>query len=189
MTWVGHSVDATYWDDLKTPASGINPAGAASPPGQDTSVMPGTLLFDASGVEVVALVVQMSHSYKEDTAIVPHVHWTKTTSAAGNVLWRLRYKVVKIGEVGDADFTTLTTSSTVEGTPDNDTANEHLISTFGEVTISGFQISDMLVCELSRVGSDAADTYGADARLLEFDIHYQRDEPGSRQEFRKAHIV
>lgn len=29
--------------------------------------------------------------------------------------------------------------------------------------------------------------YGADARLLEFDIHYQRDEPGSRQEFRKAH--
>ena len=187
MTWIGHSKDAVYWDDLRTPASSINPAGSAAPPTEDTTVAPGTLLFSAAGLNVVAMLVQLPHNYKEGTTLYPHVHWTKTTAAAGAVVWQLHYKVAKIGEVMDANFTTLTASQTTAGTPDTDTAEKHLITAFGTISGDGMQISDMLVCEVSRLGNDGADTYGANARLLEFDIHYQQDEPGSRQEFSKVH--
>ena len=153
----------------------------------DTTVFPGTLLFDAAGVEVVGLVVQLPHSYKEGTDLRPHVHWMKTTSASGAVLWQMRYKVIKIGDVADADFTTETASVVVDGTTDTNTANKHLITSFPVIPGAGIQISDMFCIELSRLGNDPADTYGADARLLEFDIHYQQDEPGSRQQFLKEH--
>ena len=43
----------------------------------------------------------------------------------------------------------------------------------------------MLLIKLSRIGGDASDTYGADARLLEFDIHYQINTLGSELEFVK----
>jgi len=187
MTWVGHGKEAIYWDDLKTPASAINPPGQPSDPGLDTTTLPGTLLFDAAGIEVVALVVQLPHAYKEGSSLEPHVHWMKTTSAAGNVKWQMRYKMMKIGEVADAGFTTLTASDAVSGTVDSNTAGQHLITSFGSISGTGLQISDMLCIELSRLGNDGADTYGADARLLEFDIHYQQDEPGSRKEFFKDH--
>ncbi len=37
----------------------------------------------------------------------------------------------------------------------------------------------MLIMQLSRIGADELDTYAADARLLEFDFHYEIDRPGS----------
>lgn len=55
----------------------------------------------------------------------------------------------------------------------------------GTVLGTGIQISDMIVWKLSRIGGNGADTYGADARLLEFDIHYQQDAPGSIAQFTK----
>jgi len=187
MVWISHRAETTYWDDLKTPASAINPPGQASDPDIDTTTFPGTLLFRAGGVEVVGLVVQLPHSYKEGTDLMPHLHWMKTTSAAGDVLWRIRYKVMRIGAVADAAFTTLESSTPSANVPDNDTANEHVITPLGTIPGTGLGISDMICIELSRVGNDPADTYAADARLLEFDIHYEQDEPGSRQEFRKAY--
>lgn len=174
---------AYQWDDLRSPAAAINPPGQASDPDFDTTN--GGWLFAAAGTELLFLQVQLPHSWRQGTVIVPHVHWQKTTSASGNVLWQFDYKWSPRGAVMDADFTTLQVSSTVAGTPDNDTANEHLISSFGDVSGSGKEISDMLVCKLSRIGGDAADTYGADARLLEFDIHYQSDYRGSAGQFTK----
>jgi hypothetical protein len=35
------------------------------------------------------------------------------------------------------------------------------------------------------MGADAADTYGAVARLMEFDIHFWQDSIGSGQEYSK----
>ena len=78
-------------------------------------------------------------------------------------------------------------ASTVGGTPDDDTADRHLISSFGNsaVDMTGSEISDCILFEITRVGGDALDTYGADARLLEFDVHYQIDSHGSVGEFDK----
>ena len=171
------------WDDLRFPAGAANPPGLASDPAFDTTN--GGYLFDATGTEVLFFQAQMPHAWKEGSIIRPHVHWQKTTSAAGDVYWQLDYKKAPIGAVMDAAFTTLSVATTVGGTPDNDLAGEHLISSFGDVDMSGNELSDMLLIKLSRIGGNAADTYGADARLLEFDIHYQRDSAGSGREFIK----
>jgi hypothetical protein len=43
----------------------------------------------------------------------------------------------------------------------------------------------MLAWRLYRKADDAADTYGADARMLELDFHYQKNSLGSGAEFFK----
>lgn len=172
------------WDDLRFPAQGINPPGAGSDPDVDATT--GLLLFGSVSTETIAGVAQMPHSWDEETAIVPHVHWQKTTSAAGNVLWRFEYEVVDNGAVAAMDYgTVLDTAVVVPGTPDDDTANRVLISSFGEVDMADHFASVLLLWKLSRVPGDALDTYGADARLIEFDIHYRINSFGSQEQFTK----
>lgn len=174
------------WDDLRFPATAINPPGQVSDP--DVEATSGLLLFDGGGTELIYALAQMPHAWSEGTTVVPHVHWQKTTSAAGNVLWRCRYKMAPIGEVMDAAWTTLAdVTEPVDGTPDTDTADMHMISTFGDLDMTDKQISDCILFEISRIGG--SDTYGADARLLEFDIHYQIDASGSFYEFIKDPIA
>jgi len=169
------------WDDLRFPVTAINPPGAVSDPTFDTTN--GTLLFGATGTDVIYVIAQMPHSWKEGTAVVPHVHWYKTTSAAGNVLWRLEYKKFPIGAVGDADFTAI--DQATPAISDGNVALTHALTSFGEIDMTGLTLSDMLLMKVSRIGDNAADTYGADAALMEFDIHYQIDGLGSQQEFTK----
>ena len=176
------------WDDLKSPATTINPPGAASDPDRETTT--GLLLFGAASTELVYLLLQMPHAWKEGSAISPHVHWTKTTSAAGDVAWNLKYQILPIGKVGPGSWTDAgIASSPVAGTPDNDTAWEHLLTSWTDIDmndgVSDYSLSTCILFEVSRVGGNAADTYGADARLLEFDVHYQIDSLGSEEEFSK----
>jgi hypothetical protein len=168
-----------YWDDLRFPAGAVNPPGLASDPDFDTTN--GGWLFAGGGTELLFFQAQLPHSWVNGSYLQPHVHWQKTTSAAGTVKWQLDYKWAPIGEVMDAAFTTDAVTAPVAGTPDNDTANEHLISAFSSIDAAGKSISDMLLVKISRIGGD--DTYAADARLLEFDIHYQKNAFGSVLEY------
>ena len=176
-------VNDLIWDryeDLRAPATAINPPGAASDPNRDTG--DGTLLFDAGGTELVFVLMQLPHSYKEGTDVSPHIHWCKTTSAGGNVIWQMRYRVYRIGEVAEA-WSTLTTASVL--TADADTAELHAMAEWEDVSGTLLGISDTIIFQVQRTGGAGADTYGADARLLEFDIHYQADSSGSAAEFTK----
>lgn len=169
---------ATRYDDMRMAATAINPPGLVGDPDFDTT-LPGWL-FDATTEEMLMLTVQLPHGYKEGTDLSPHVHWQKTTSAAGNVAWQLEYKWAPIGEVSDANWTTLVGATVAAGTPDTNTTNMHMITPLGTISGTGRQISDMLIMKLSRIPGDSPDldTYAADARLLEFDIHYQTDFAG-----------
>lgn len=172
------------WDDLRFPATAINPPGAASDPGVEATT--GCLLFDAASTELIYAMAQMPHHWKEGSTISPHVHWTKTTSADGDVAWRIRYRIIGIGDVGPADWTDGgTVYTTVTGTPDNDTAWEHLLTEFTDIELTGQTLSSCILFEVARIGGATEDTYGADARLLEFDVHYQVDSLGSEQEYIK----
>ena len=173
------------WDDLRFPAQAIGRSGAAADPDPDTTT--GLYLFDAASTESLLGVAQMPHSWREGSVISPHVHWQKTTSAGGNVLWRLEYEVVANGGTAALDYgTSVDAVTTVAGTPDSNTANEILISSFGEIDMTGFGISCIIFWKLSRIGGDETDTYAADARLVEFDIHYQVDTFGSDSLFTKT---
>jgi len=175
--------ETAYWDDLRFPATAINPPGAVSDPDRDAT--DGTLLFAPSGTEVIFCTAQLPHKWKQDTIIKPHVHWCKTTSAAGNVVWGMQYKIYSVGDVAGA-FSAIVSSSTTAGpTADLNTAEQHLITPLGDIDMTGEAISTMLIVRIARLGNDAGDTYGADARLLEFDIHYEVDSLGSLGEFTK----
>ena len=115
------------------------------------------------------------------------MHWQKTTSASGDVFWQFDYEVVNNGAVAAMDYGSQLQATTVAiGTPDGDTANEVLITPLGDITMTGKTLTSLIFWKFSRIGGDAADTYGADARMLEFDIHYEIDSFGSNEEFIKG---
>jgi len=184
VEWYQDIVDGERWDDLRSPATAINPPGVVSDPDFETTS--GLPLFDSSRTEILFILQQLPHSWKEGSAISPHIHWQKTTSDSGNVLWRMRYKHAPVNDVMDADWSDpVDVLTTVAGTEDTDTAGKHLITSFGTIDMAGRKISHIILYELSRIGGGLADTYGADARLLEFDTHYQIDSFGSETVFVK----
>lgn len=168
-----------YWDDLRFPVTGISIGGFASPPDVQTDT--GLLLFDTAAVETVGILAQMPHAWKQGSAIRPHVHWAKTTDAANGVVWSMRYKKFGVGDLQGA-WSAIFTSTDIEAA---DSTQKSMISTFPEIDMTGNTLSDLILIQLGRLVTDAGDTYGADALLYEFDIHYQIDSQGSRQEFIK----
>lgn len=176
------------WDDLRFPAQAINPPGADRDP--DVENTTGLLLFDDNRIEVVAGVAQLPHAWLAGSALRPHVHWQKTTSEGGDIGWRLEYEVVNNGDVAAMDYPNVLEAFTpIATTPDDNTANRVLISSFGEIDMTDKTLSCLLLWKLSRLGGEVGDTYGTDARLIEFDIHYQIDALGSATEFSKTGVT
>ena len=158
------------WDDLRFPAQGINPAGQTDAPSIDVTTFPGTLLFSTSAVNLIAGVAQMPHAWASGTAIRPHVHWSKTTSAAGGVVWEWCYSVADIAGTFGAYSAWIPATNPV---PDSDTAAKHALSSFPEISMAGKKESTMIAWQIRRNVDATADNYAASARLWEFDIHYQ----------------
>jgi hypothetical protein len=166
----------TFWEDLRFPATGINPPGLVSDPDVDTT--DGTFLFDAGSTEIIMGVAQMPHSWKIGTNIHPHIHWSPTSTNEGDVLWRLEYQLASINSAFSGSWATLDVLDAGSGTDD-----DHLLASWAVIDMSGISgVSAIMKWRVSRIGGDASDTYTADAKLLEFDIHYEIDRPGSRQE-------
>lgn len=172
----------TAWDDLRFPANSINPPGSVNDADRDSSDTPniGTILFDSASTEIVAGIAQMPHSWVEGSVIRPHIHWSPTDAGAGNVVWQFDYDLANVSGTFNGSYSTLTISGVAGGN-----ANSHQINSFGDIDLSGYNLSTIIKWRISRIGGDTGDTYGSDARLLEFDIHYRTDSYGSRQEFIK----
>jgi len=167
------------WDDLRFPAQGINPAGAAAPPTVDSTTFPGTLLFSDAQVNVIAGVAQMPHAWERGTEIHPHVHWSKTTSASGGIVWEWCYAVCDVGGTFGAYSAWAAATSRVS---DSNTAGKHALDSFPALDMTGHKESTMIARQIRRNTGAAGDNYGADARLWEFDIHYQSDKQGTVSE-------
>ena len=60
-----------------------------------------------------------------------------------------------------------------------------MIWDFGDINMAGRLASNHIMYRIYRRGASVADTYAADARLYEFDVHYLRNTHGSAGEFVK----
>ena len=171
----------TSWDDLRFPVSAIKLQGTGSEPDIENTY--GTYLFDDGTPETVFIMAQMPHAWKEGTNVFPHTHWYKTTSATGDVCWQLDYIISKKGAQFSDTFTTITGVTPAIG--DNDTVRTHALTPIGSsgIDMTGCGLSDHIIMKLTRKADATIDTYGADAGLLEFDIHYEIDSFGSDSEF------
>lgn len=170
--------DATVWEDLRFPATSINPVGTAGPMTFDQTNI--GFLASKNSTTSIAIIGQIPHSYKEGSDIYPHIHWMPLDTNTGNVYWRIEYKWVNIGDVEPSGWTTLNVLDDASGT-----AYTHQLSNFDVISGSGKKISSIITIKISRIGNDATDTYDYNTLLKEFDIHYESDTIGSREEYFK----
>lgn len=183
---VGWSLDVNWdlnnfpqTDDLRFPAAGINPPGAASDPTRDTT--DGRLVFSATAENIVALQAQAPHGMALDTLWNPHAHWSPTTTSTGNVKLQMKYKMANaITEPFPAEWTTLTTVQAASGIVDM-----HQLAAFPAIDMTGKNLSCMMLILFSRLGNDPEDTFTGEFKLNEFDIHVKLDSLGSNSEYVK----
>ena len=165
------------WEDMRAPASLINPAGSVAPPSVSTD--DGSLIFSKG--KAIAVWFQLPHAWREGSDIIPHIHFLKMTTASGYPNFKIKYKWANIGDVFPA-FSSFVNGNLVVN--DDNTIGKSALIDFGHLSGIGKKISSMICVYLERV-NDASDTYSGDIKLLELDIHYQVDGDGSIQEFIK----
>jgi len=184
--------NATVWDDIMvypdaTTRSGSNPPLWALFMENALGTSQGVFLymFDKDAERELYFTVQIPHGYKLASTLYPHVHWTTSsgTPSATNVTWALEYTVVNIG--GTFSTTTTISNSTIIPSITPSGTNQHLITSLGTISGTGLGISSIIICRLYRAAALGTDTFGNPAGLLGFDIHYEQDTQGSRQEFIK----
>jgi len=181
---------ATVWEDLRLPATSFK-LGTANDP--DFAVWKtnvggtsqGIYLwwFDASAEEELFFAVQMPHAWKKGSDITPHVHWIPAANGAdGDVVsWGLEYTWTDIGDTANGDTTIVYGNVATPNEPP--VAHRHYYTDFAPLSGVGHDVvSSMLVCRIFRdaTGAGLTDSYGSDAGLMEFDIHYELDTVGSR---------
>lgn len=125
-----------------------------------------------------------------------HTHWLPLGSNAttGNVVWEFRYMIMNRGEIPIGPYTARATIAV--------SANEqymHKISPVSEYPIpdpapiiaslaipaGGWKMSAVIPFLVQRLGSNAGDTYGAEAGLLKAAMHVPVNDSGSRQRYTK----
>jgi hypothetical protein len=185
MTTEGLWLSDTTWEDLRFPANAIN-LGVANAPeavlvkaGDDYGQLY-TLEFNKSTEEEVYMWVQLPHSWKEGSALRPHVHWINHNDTTGNVRWGLEYSVANIGEYFPKTPTTIYVLDACEANVGGEIM--HQLTSLPEIEMDGKTLSCMMMCRLFRDADSELDTADDDVGLLEFDIHYQVDSLGSREE-------
>lgn len=185
---------ATVWDDLMVYPDATT-KGGSNPPvwgttfkKNSTGTSQGVYLwmFAYNTEQELYYTVQIPHDYKVGSDIFPHVHWTTVTGtpSGSNVVWGLEYTIVAIG--GSFPTTqTLQSGSVISsiGTPSG--TGQHLINDFNAIDGTGLGISTVMVCRLYRAVTDPADTFPNAVGFLGFDIHYELDTQGSRQQWSK----
>ena len=176
--YLARHVALTHYEDVKFPATAINPPGLVSDPDFDTDE--GGYLFDDSSTELLFIIGQLPHSYPEGAMVSPHVHWEQ--AAAGNVVWQLEYKWYNNGDAVPAEFTPIE-SQGVAFAYSSGTIGQ--ISIFPPIDGTGKKISSILRMKLSRLGGDTGDDYTGDALMTEFDLHCACDGHGSEYEYGK----
>jgi hypothetical protein len=176
----GYITHATVYDDLtvsplaaKTPAADY-PGFAEFPAGSQTF----GYYFDAASDECVYFSLQLPHKYKEGTALHPHVHWAPTNTDTGDVVWQLDYTIKSMSGTYGAS------SQIYINDAGDGTALKHQVVSFSTISGSGLTISAIMFGKLCRDanGTNATDSYNADAVLLAFDLHIELDTLGSRSE-------
>lgn len=178
--------DANPWSDLRVSSSSVKVGAAINQPTWAQMLDDGagsrgvfTYYFSPTADNEVFFSVQMSHEYKEGSDLNPHVHWSPDSTNTGDVRWVLEYTIVNVdGTFGNTALVILL--DTADGI-----INKHQATPSGIIDGTGLTLSHMMICRLYRDANDIADTYTGNAGFLEFDIHYQKDTLGSRNEFSK----
>jgi len=162
------------WDDLRFPFT-RDKQGQSEKPDYDFTNM-GLLFPQNNSGEVVYITAQMPHSWKAGSGIKPHIHYVQ--DEAQEPAFKMDYRWYNNNGDPTVAFATLIASTF--GFAYTSGSILQIVS-FPEIDGSGFGLSSMLDIQIYRDDN----VVSGDVLAKEFDIHYQIDRPGSRQEFTK----
>jgi hypothetical protein len=166
------------WDDLRSPATGVNLQGSASPPTFDTTEC--ALRFANNADNVVVIIQHTPHGLDKSKTLRPHFHCYARVDPTETQIanWRLEYKVYQFGDVVPESWTTVNVVQTL--TPAN--YNQTLAVSFGEISISHLtSLAGFIKMKISRIV--AGQTYNSPIFVDEFDIHAASKREGSLSEW------
>lgn len=166
------------WEDIRVPLSRAKLTGAGNP-GYDT-FKNGTLAyaFDKASDEQVYFDIQIPHNYKLGTTMDAHIHWAPLDAGAGSVVWCLEYTIQDIGGTFGA-------STTDCGIQAGAGAFKHQlvdVEAIAGTSLVSAVMEGRLFRDADSSEGKGTDDYDNDAFGLSFDLHYQVDSLGSRQE-------
>lgn len=174
------------YDDYVTPLGANNWNGASNNPTltklfDDGAGSQGVYGFVFSDGDEALITIQIPHRYKEGTNIDPHIHFMCMTDVDPTDKFGIEFEYTwaNIGE----DYAANTTLSTIDIDTGVDTQYMHQYAdiTAAGVDGTGKTISSILICRIKRVAA-TGDNYAGGIVIIDFDIHYQVDTMGSRQE-------
>lgn len=165
---------AGRYDDLLGPITSSR-VGANNKPDFDATNV-GYLFPQNDTGEVLYMVFQMPHAWKEESTVYPHVHFLQTGSSMP--VFKISYAWHSIGGTVPA-FATLT-MSTAAVSYTSGSIHQIATNTSG-ISGSGKTISSLLLCKLYRDDNIVS----GDVLVWAMDVHYLRDSHGSKQEYVK----
>jgi len=168
---------ATVWDDLRVPFTQAKQGSNLKPDFDPVNI--GLLFPEDIESEIIYMVVQMPHKYKIGSNIHPHIHWQQTN--ANKPTWKMEYKWFNNGDAVPTNFTPIDTGGA--GVFSYSSGNMAQISSFPAIVGTGMGLSSVLLIKLYR--ANVTGDVAGDVLAFQFDIHYEIDTEGSRNEFDK----
>ena len=167
----------TFWEDLRFPATPaiVGAGGASYEPDFDTTNC-GLLFPQNDATEVAYIIAQFPHTLLLGSNAKPHVHFIQTTATAPT--FKIDVRWYDNGETVPS-FTTLTMNDTAFTYTSGDLLQVGMFPDMDGSGITG--VSSIADIKLYRDDNDVT----GDVLVKEFDIHYQVDRPGSRDEYIK----
>ena len=166
---------ATVFDDLVMPLTTAKQGALDKPDFDYTNV--GYLMPQNDATEILYLVVQMPHKWKEGSSIFPHVHYRRTS--AGKPTFKIDYSWINIGSATSAPGTTLALDQEV--TTYSSGSIHQINKSAAAISGTGKTISSLLLVKLYRDDN----TVTGDVLTYQFDLHYEIDSLGSNLEYTK----
>jgi hypothetical protein len=176
---------ATTFDDRIGDALSLKVSGV----GISTNAAEGTQDFavTANLSDYLYSNLQITHRWKIDSTIYPHLHFFQTVAGAPNFLLEYRW------QSNDAAKTTAWTRlliNTLVFTYTSGALNQ-IARTASGITASGKNLSDIIQFRLYRDNANSSglfagvDPVAATVGIMSFDTHFELDTLGSRQQYTK----
>ena len=172
-------INATVFDDYLVDAYSLA-KGASAP--DLTELRDGLFLnaFAGTGgvIEQGFFSVHILHGMKAGTTPTFHVHWTHNQAVpSGDVKWYMDYSIAKGYSAGT--FAAPTTLSAVQTAGAQYTHHITDDDDMAITPITEIEPDAVLLCRIYRDPADVADTFAADAFLIQVDMHYENDKRGT----------
>lgn len=177
----------TVWDDLRREASASNIDSASTRYTFDYDE--GVITFDDNARianERIIYTFQLPHAWSAGSGLDPHIHWWQAQAAVPN--WYMKFRKWNNGDIRPITWTEVISVADIFTYVSGEICQ---ISAFPEIDVSDIGISGFVQVQFGRDTGNVsglfagADPVAASADLIEYDLHYEIDSRGSRQEYIK----